>query len=427
MKLDCRGDLLLRRIALAGLVGLAVGVPAAAEGGCTGWVPTPVPCNVWKCIGPQEWDLFPSPAGGSCNSGTGYCDGQGTCVYRGADIFPKFHVQSILYAPPGKQSAVSYGLGSSAGSRFQVSSTMGGGVSIQSTIVGLQVTSNYSASVTNGTATSITKSDTLVTGFSNPGTQDDPQRGHDQFHVWTNVKMTHYAGGGPPERVAWSTSNGLPVTIMQFWADELLGNQPVVDTLKAAVFGGWTLDDRNKMLSFDGPLAAGPLDPRRYQKVAHYQMSGPDTSGNPIPFGTFTTSYNTARDVTYGTSVNSSSTVLAGFELPVIGGVRAGVTYSYGYTETRSASTGEQKTAQITLRTPTPCFVMDMDVLIDAAFGTYLALPTGSRPCTAPAILTGTLTNNGMPVPNQTVSVPTANGVVGVYTNAQGVYKVYQP
>jgi hypothetical protein len=190
-------------------------VSSAAAGACGNPPLSPV-CQSWVCIGPGEWELYPRPAGTSCNQGMGYCNGIGSCVYRGADIYPKFQVQSILYSPPGKQSEVAYGAGSSAGSRVETTSTNSAGVAIQGTLFGLSTSSSYSASMTNGRALSISKSDTLVTGMANAGLQDAPDRGDDTFFIWTNAKMTHYSGGNAPEMINWSTSDGGQVSIKTY-------------------------------------------------------------------------------------------------------------------------------------------------------------------------------------------------------------------
>jgi|GEM_PF-3775108 len=44
-------------------------------------------------------------------------------------------------------------------------------------------------------------------------------------------------------------------------------------------------------------------------------------------------------------------------------------------------TSGEQQTASLTLRTPTVGCYMEVDIYIDAVFGTYLALPTFSSGC----------------------------------------------
>jgi hypothetical protein len=199
-----------------------------------------------------------------------------------------------------------------------------------------------------------------------------------------------------------------------------------LDPEKAIIFNGWASSDKSAILAFDAPLSGQALDSKRYQRVATYQMRGPDRAGDPIPFGTFQTSYNTARDGIFGTGVNSTSTYLAGFDVPIFGGVRAGFTFGYAYTDTRTSTTGEQKLASLTLRTPTPCLVMDVHVYLDAAFGTYFATPAVTRACTDPVWASGKLLDGvGQPVANQVVPVSTSTGDVGVYSGADGVYKLY--
>jgi hypothetical protein len=126
-----------------------------------------------------------------------------------------------------------------------------------------------------------------------------------------------------------------------------------------------------------------------------------------------------------GTSLNSSSTYLVGAEF--LGtGAKVGVTFTFNYTETRTASSGDQKVATLTLKTPTVCFVMDVDVYIDAAFGTYATVPTATHLCTDPYLVAGVLTDAaGLPLANKPLTVQTGKGPVTVYTNADGSYKVF--
>ncbi len=339
------------------------------------------------------------------------------------DQFPKFVVVSIFYTPAGKQGSVSYGVGSSEGGRFQVTTSQSVGAVLQTSVFGASMSNTYSFGQVAATTVGFSKLDAFTEGFANPGTYDLPDRKNDVFRIWRNPKMTHYSGGGSPDQLTWSV-NGSQLSTFDFTARQLLGEEQVPAD-KLLFYSSLTPAEKVAILALDPAFGSGTYSPARYQKVGAYQLRGPDNAGDMIPFGTYTTSYNTSRDQTYGTSVNNSQTILVGFEFLGAGG-KAGITYSVGYQESRTSSVGDQKNASITMRTPTVCFVMDVDLFIDAAFGTYLTVPTSTRSCASTPVVAGQLTTEaGTPAANQAFVSPTSTGARVIYTDSNGYYKGY--
>jgi len=112
---------------------------------CSGSPPKPQVCNTIRCTA-DGWTLWPVAAGTPC-SGNGLCDGgiltqgevtpdqPGSCV--SPQVFtPHFHLQTLIYMPPGVQSSVSYLQGSGEGSKIAVQTTTSGGVSVSAVIAG---------------------------------------------------------------------------------------------------------------------------------------------------------------------------------------------------------------------------------------------------------------------------------------------------
>lgn len=408
----------------------AAAVQAAASACGTFQKPAPL-CNAWRCT-TEGWTLHSLPAGTPCDGGAGSCDGSpdfGACVYRGTDLLPGWVVQSIEYVPPGKQSSISYAEGSSQGSRIQYTDSESQGLVFRTgTTLGPDSSTTFSTGVTDGVSFSIDKKDSVTQGLRNDGSSDEPDRGNDVFWIWTNARLTRLHGGKAADEVRWSTADGKPMQILPYKASELAGKRSMPqDDPRAPLLAHISEAGRRAILALDAPLVGDKLDPRRYQRVARYQMLGPDYPGDAIPFGAFSTSYDTAQDQANGSYINSSSTVLFGASF-LGNSVKGGFTFTMNYGETRTQMSGQQKTALITLQTPTVCSFMDVDVYIDAAFGTWLALP-GARGSCAPQglVASGVLTDaHGSPVANQTLLLQTPQGPVGVYTNQTGRFRLFR-
>jgi len=364
-----------------------------------GAIPQMPECNVPRCV-EDRWIPWPVAAATPCNSGLGYCDGGivvpglsepdaiGYCI-GAVDINPRFHLQSIIYMPPGKQSSVSYGRGSSEGSRVATQTTSSTSFGVQVTVFGIGPSDSYAEGIINGRSMSQTKTDLFTITRSVNSGLDAPVRGSDQFDIWFNSKFSHYLSPSNGfELLRWSTVDGAPPQVYTFSADELLGNIPVSpsDQGRYNAFTTLTPQDKQAILYMDAPLNGAPLDSRRYQLVSRQyapwerSMHGPDYPGNVITSFTYSMSYNQQWDTINGSFVNQSDSVLAGINLEV---VRLGTTttWTYNYMETRTMTSGEQQTASLTLRTPTVGCYMEVDIYIDAVFGTYLALPTFSSGC----------------------------------------------
>jgi hypothetical protein len=358
-----------------------------------GSTPQVPPCNVPRCID-GIWYAYPLQAGTSCGTNS-YCDGgiidpgiaepqkSGYCIDP-VEVYPKFSIQSIIYMPPGKQSSVSYGMGSSEGSRIATQTTTSAGVSVQINIFGIGLGGNYQSGVVEGHAMAVTKIETFNRTESVNTNLDLPVRGTDTFDIWVeNVKLLqYYSTSNGWEFLIWTTTNGLAPEIFSYTANELSApTPPEQDTPPGKVRAWQTLSaaDKQAILSMDAPLNGAPLDPNRYQFVnkqnAPHDFYGPDNPGDPITSFGYTLSYNTQYDSINGSFVNESATVMVGFDIEVI---KFGTTVSWTQTtsDTRTTTVGWQKTASLTLKTPTIGCYMDNDVYIDAAFGTYLVLPT---------------------------------------------------
>ncbi|HET6412637.1 MAG TPA: hypothetical protein VFG53_11295 [Anaeromyxobacter sp.] len=313
----------------------------------------------------------------------------GQCI-SGIAYTPSFHLQSIIYMPPGAQSSVLYSSGSSEGNSVTIQTQSGTQTTISMSVFGIGASTQYSEGVINGNTFSMTKMDSYGRGESVGTGFDHPDRGNDVFDVWANVQQTHYLSTSNGwERIDWSTVGGAAPNVYSYTAYELQGLRSPNCNIPGSCqyFGTLAASDKAGILSMDAPLNTTSLDPRRYQRVAMQEptqtMTGPDYQGAPINSYVYTETYNTSYDAFNGSYVNSSYTILANVSVgETKSGFGTNVTWVNNYSETRHNVTGSQKVATLTLRTPTVGCYMEVAIYIDAVFGTYLVVPANSVGCT---------------------------------------------
>ncbi len=386
----------LPALAMVGGVLLAAPRAEAIAGSCGSPPRTAAPaCNYWKCTA-DGWVAWPLAADTPCSQG--YCDGGvivrqlepqalGSCI-AGATFTPAFHVQSILYAPPGNMSYVEYGSGSLEGSgvRIETRDTVAASTSIRLGSIG--VGGSYAVGFIDGSAVSVTKSDnTTLYEYVESGV-DHPIRGGDTFRILVNSQQTRWLSSQNGwERIDFSTVMGAQPNVLYFSADEISGAKPLTcnsaDSERCAFLRGLDSGSRQSILSLDEPLNAidPESDPQRYQRIdlqgpAQYVL-GPDQDGSVVaPANGIFEAYNTQNDTYNGSYVNVSGTVLARVSVPMTNITLGGsATWTHSFMETRQSITGSQKSAYAFLRSSTVRCVMKVRVYIDASFGTFLVLP----------------------------------------------------
>lgn len=216
-------------------------------------------CEIWVCNdGDTAWSLEPQERGTSCTTkthGAGQCDGNGSCGY-----FQSFWMHgipiSLLYVPPGKQSSVSYGTGSSEGSIFQMQFQSGSSNTVQLgfSIFGNGVSGNsqYVTGTINGRSTSITKTTTSSVISTNAGNADFPDHGYDTLFIWANPATTIWLlESGTIVGQSWQTSDSGPINVVPFTMRELNGTDSIPDNVKRAYFNNFTPTDKSAFVALD--------------------------------------------------------------------------------------------------------------------------------------------------------------------------------
>jgi len=429
----------------AGLVAtvLALAWPSPALACCCFGHPHAPQCFVAVCTGSDGWDFEPNP-GASCNyaATAGTCDDYGQCL-TSESTRPTSVLVTILYTPPGQQSSVSYGSGNTTGNSFSATWTdgtttqLGGQISLGGgplTAGGFTAGDNvqWTFSHSHGIFNSIRKTTGSSYTQSNPSSASDyPDHGEDTFFLWMNPMVTVILANGYPDSQTWSTSDGGSMLIYYFTARELEGIDSV-PWYKQPPYNQMTASDRATYVAQD-PFVQNSspyLDPKRFQKVDHITLYGPDHSWDPIISVGYSVSYNSENDTSYGSGVNQADTVIMGFSINLLDIIKINfsdnTTYTSSYTETRTNVSGDQQTATMTMRTPTVCFALGVDVYIDAAFSSYVGIPTGTFSCTAPAMAASLRTSSGQPIANQVIRVRNADGTSQqVLVSGDGSYRIY--
>jgi hypothetical protein len=346
---------------------------------------------------------------------------------------PTYQLVSVTYVPPGKESDLKYGKGSTMGSRTEMTSTNEGGIIVQAGTTGVDLEGKWTKGFKNGTAMTWQKSQSTTVGLSGNGEDDAPSHAKDVFNVWVNPVLVVTTNATTNQRIREEMKSAPEgVTVLDFTAEQMADKSKVTDARKLKAWNTMTPSDRSSILSTDPFLTNAALDPARFRKLETLQLLGPDNPGDLIPSRGLTVSYDASTDTISGRSNTVEGTALFGGDVNVFGlkaDLKTGVTYSYTYEKMLTDTKGVQQEAELTLKTSTQGYRADVDVYMDSLFGTFAAVPTKTYTLNDQPAIKGTLLDRaGKPRTNELVTVPLPNGASRrVLTNGQGVYRVDVP
>jgi hypothetical protein len=368
------------------------------------------PCPIYKCVVP------PQP------------------VVTKETRYPAFKPVTLMYAPPGRQSSVSYGTGSTAGATqttsfaTQTSVSYGGQLTF---FAGVSVDQSFTFGTSTSHAERISKAQTVTLGLSNgTGATDVPDHGYDMFWLWVNPRVDLTWSDGVLSVQEWKTSDGGAPRTVPFTVRELQGVDPIPSYKLAMLNGPLSASDVATLLSMDPFVTGEALDAKRFHKVTTQTIWGPDNASDPVPNVSASWNYSTSSDDSFSTSEAERTAIMVktGFSfLGILGAeARAGVSFGVTFTQGLTESNGDSQTANVMLRSNTPCHAMDVDVLFDKVFGTYAAVPVKEYHCSASQKALAR-DAEGKPAASQLVTYQRPSGaIVQTYTDAEGQYPIYQ-
>jgi hypothetical protein len=352
-------------------------------------------------------------------------------------LFPGFKVVALFYAPPGKQSSVSYGTGSTVGSAqattfvTQTGLNYGGALAFAA---GVSMDQSFTFSTSNVHTERFSKSDNVTLGLNNgTGAQDAPNHGYDTFWLWVNPRVDLTTSGVQLIEQKWSTSDGGPPVVIPFTVREIQGIDPVPSYKREKLNQDPALlaTDGQKLLELDPFLdPAYQPDPRRFRKITRETIWGPDHAADPVPSANVAWTYSSGTDDSFSTSEAERTQIMVetGFDLfgLIRANARAGMSFGVTFTQSLTDSGQSTQAANVMLRSNTPCHAMDVDVYFDKAFNSFVAIPAAEYFCSSakPGLA---LDASGNKLGSQRVTYRRASGeLVETYTDAQGRYPIYE-
>lgn len=349
------------------------------------------------------------------------------------EVYPKYYVLSVIYSPPGAMSSVSYGAGSTAGTKVEAKGVTSGTLSLEFEVTGVELDAEAKIGNINGSSAEIKKTTTYTytqTASSSRGT-DELVSGDDVFKLWLNPKIDVSVLDANHAGLALSY-NGDAAVIVDVSAAELRDPTLMLPD-RQALFASAGLDsaDFATILGLD-PVAHGdPLDPKRFTPAAIVQLDGPSRPGADLPSHMYSVSY----ENTAGTSTGNISTYTVGVKFG--GGVdffglkanlKLGLGWEWENESTRETAAGTVQNAGATLGAVTPGYRALYDVLYDNIYQTFAFRKHAVM--VNPHVVAGVVVDsNSAPVVNQTVSVTsmTDGSVRQVRTADDGSYVVLDP
>jgi hypothetical protein len=366
---------------------------------------------------------------------------------------PAYYILSLLYAPPGNASTVSFGQTNTEGTTTGVSSAFGTGMSFSVSATGgffAQTTLGvkFSESGSEQHSSSFQVSSSSAQGAQLSSKNDAIAHSQDRFFLWLNPLVTVTQTGPHTAVYTVGTLNGDPVDVIDVSLDEVK-NPNLIPAAKMGqqIVHGISLPGLSKLKPSDFPaiasmdtvtsLVAAPTDTTRFVYVKSLPLEGPDTAGSDavksqfgVSDGTVTTTGTTdTRNITTSLTMGDKIDIPGVFTVNV--SIDSSLTWTYGTSS--SQSTGGSDQANLTFGTSHVGCLEWVDVYSDLMFHTMMFVT--ARPTCAPIrgvsevspVLSGTLKNSaGKPIPHEAIVMTLPNGTIRrIYTDNNGRYMLY--
>jgi hypothetical protein len=354
-------------------------------------------------------------------------------------VYPEYHILTVLYAPPGtnggkSSSQVSYGGGSTIGTTDSTSNSFKQGIDVTASVggvigpVSLGVSADFTASQTGGETSQIqiNKGINNQINVSGPA-QDGINHGNDLYYLWLNpqlnVTIDHLGN------IAWDIGVNGPDMQIQFVYTEWLQNPSIIPpgVAQALANAGLTAADYAQILACN-PFSSGgtAIDPNRFVLTTHsFPYEPPLAAGDPVPTTTYTqtSATTTTNDVQVQVQYGVSLSVSAGITAPVTASLKVTGSLQWTNTSTFTAVTGSSQSASVTVGGPAFGYTGPTNVQVywDTVFSSWMFAFVTESPSAS-----GTVTDSaGNPVANQAVTMTVGGTTLSTFTSSSGGYNFY--
>lgn len=354
-------------------------------------------------------------------------------------VRPKFYILTVLYAPPGTASGVSpssvtYGSGSSTGTKAVISSTFQAGIGVTATVeanlttVSLSAQASFGFSQTTNDSETINIEKTTTSKLSNVGPPvDGIDHDRDLIYLWLNpaidIALT-------PTSAAWTFPDR--VADIQYvyvgWLKDP-SRMPQYVAMRLAQYK-ITSDDYKVMLEAD-PFADGStaIDPNRYRMInTTFPYEPPFSPTSPVPTQEFACSIKTGtenassveKEYKVGASVEVGSKFADVWKATVK--VEGHLAWTSKDTTTKVGGTSETATAVVGGPSFEYTGPTDIGVYYDVLYKTFMFAPVeipldGCR---------GVVQDQArQPQPFKEVVLISRGVKYRTFTNARGEYRIY--
>lgn len=388
-------------LALAGSIVFEFALPIRSALACGATPRAPI-CNLPRCT-PDGWVFYPIPAGSACNPSAGQqglCDGGkppppgqlepdalGQCIATlDGQLFPKYKILNVMYAPPGSQSTVDYGAGSQLGSTTNSQSTWNNSttvtVSNSSSLFGFAaggLTISAGKSFGGTSQTSLDFKQTTSTDFILDGFHDIINHDLDRIYLWLNPEVDVSINGNNLSWAYATKGGGLPLLayVNPVWLrDPTQMPSDVAATLRSA---GITSSEYPTILAAD-PFAAGlaAIDTNRFvlQTLIPYEpvaVQGQNPTATVYTISKVTTNGSTST-TTSGYNVGMTVTGSVGFLDAV--SLKLAVQDQFTYTDTDSFAKSAQSSIAARASVVQPAYgytgPITLAVYVDTLYNTFM-------------------------------------------------------
>ena len=344
-------------------------------------------------------------------------------------VNPKFEVVSILYAPPGVGSSVTYGESSTLGAKTQLATTFSSSVIVEGSTSAVDVEAGFTFAQTSANSFEVRKSRTSTLGLV--AQSDGVTHDYDKFLVWVNpslvVEKKWYPGGWTRFAMGMRNRDGSRARVVTVTGAQLKNPSLMNADMKSA-FTGFTREDFDTILKTNPYMGGNPLD-GRLQRLEELQIDGPANTNETVTTKGFELSEEMTRTNSASASNAIDITVMTGggvsFFVEI--GVKVGGKMSFEGVSTTETSAGSGQKASLSLQSTTVGYHEVIDVYFDRVYRTFAFRGRGSIPSSKTASIEGYVREaNGSPVAGQVVTVQLPNGTFRrVGTSSTGKYQVF--